>query len=262
MAHAGSAPIGHPLTRRLAVLGSAAVAALAVAALPPLPQDPAYHAFADARAWAGVPHAANVLSSGLFVLAGAAGLLAAGSRRTRFLDARERAVWIAFFACVALVGPGSGWYHLAPSNATLAWDRLPMAAGFGALLAVLVAERIGPAAGARAAAPLALAGALAVLYWHVTELRGAGDLRPYLFAQFYPLLAVPLLFALFPARYTRGADWLLAVALYAASKAAEAADALAYRASGLVSGHTLKHAVAALAIAVLVRMLVRRVPLR
>ena len=30
--------------------------------VPAIPQDPAYHAFADARAWLGMPNAANVLS--------------------------------------------------------------------------------------------------------------------------------------------------------------------------------------------------------
>jgi hypothetical protein len=259
MTPARSAPLDPALRRRgLLVLAAGVAAAGATLALPRVAQDPAYHAFADARAWAGVPNAANVLSSLLLSAAGLAGLLAVAGDRARFSDPRERAIWRVLFASVALVGPGSAWYHLDPSNATLVWDRLPMAAGFAALLAAIVAERIGPAAGARLLVPLVAAGALSVLYWHVTEARGAGDLRPYAFVQLYPLLSIPLLFALFPARYGRGADWLAALGLYAASKAAEGADAVVFRAGGLVSGHTLKHALAALGVAVLARMLLRR----
>jgi hypothetical protein len=262
MPHADPADLARPgRWRGLAVLASAAVAGAAALALPRIPQDPAYHAFADARAWAGVPHAADVLSSLLFAAVGVAGLLGVAGGRARFSDRRERAVWLAFFASVALVGPGSAFFHLAPSNATLVWDRLPMAAGFCALLAAIVAERMGPAAGARSLVPLVAAGVLSVVYWHLTEARGAGDLRPYAFVQFYPLVAVPLLFALFPARYTRRADWLVALGLYAAAKVAEAGDAPVFRATGFVSGHTLKHVLAAAGIAVLVRMLVRRAPI-
>jgi hypothetical protein len=260
---ARSATLEGGLRRRgLVVLASALAAGAATLALPRIAQDPAYHAFADARGWAGVPNAANVLSSLLLSAAALIGLLAVAGERARFADPRERAIWRVLFASVALVGPGSAWYHLDPSNATLVWDRLPMAAGFAALLAAIVAERVGPALGARLLAPLVAAGALSVLYWHVTEARGAGDLRPYAFVQLYPLLAIPLLWALFPARYTRGGDWLAALALYGASKAAEGADAAVFRAGGLVSGHTLKHALAAMGVAALASMLLRREPLR
>jgi hypothetical protein len=263
MLHAHTAPFARPRRWRGAlVVAAAAAAILGALALPRIAQDPAYHAFADARAWAGVPSAANVLSNAMFLAVGAAGLIAVGARRARFADSRERLPWLTFFATVALVGPGSAWYHLAPSNATLVWDRLPMAAGFGAVLAAIVGERIRPAAGGRLLAPLVSLGALSVAYWHFTEARGAGDLRPYALVQLFPMLAIPLLSALFPARYTRSADWLVALGLYALAKAAELGDAALFRAGDIVSGHTLKHVLAALAIAVLVRMLVRREPLR
>lgn len=43
--------------------------------LPAIPQDPAYHAFADQRTLHGVPHFWNVASNLPFVLAGLLGLL-------------------------------------------------------------------------------------------------------------------------------------------------------------------------------------------
>ena len=54
---------------------------------------------------------------------------------------------------------------------------------------------------------------------------------------------------------------MAALGLYGVSKLAEAADAAVFRATGIVSGHTLKHLVAALAIAALLRMVARREPL-
>jgi hypothetical protein len=243
---------------RVALLAAVALgAALGAALLPRLPQDPAYHAFADVRALGPFANAANVLSNAGFVLAGLAGL--AATRRGRFADARERAPWLLFFACVALVGPGSAWYHLAPSNGSLLWDRLPMAGGFAALLVAALAERIGPAA-SRLLWPLVLAAVATVLYWAATEAAGVGDLRPYAFAQYYPLIAIPLLLALFPERYTRSLPWIAALGLYGVAKLAEATDALLLEAAGL-SGHTLKHLLAALGIGLLAWMLRARNPL-
>lgn len=261
----GSSPAGRAHASRAVrawlIAALAAAVALAIASLPRIPQDPRYHAFADTRAWWGIPNALDVLSSAAFLAAGVAGLLGIGRRAALFQDPRERTPWLALFASVALVGVGSAWYHLHPTNATLVLDRLPMAAGFGALAAAIVAERLGAAAGARVLAPAMLAEVASVLYWYATETRGAGDLRPYAFMQLFPMLMVILLLVLFPARYTRGGGWLAALGLYGLSKLAEVGDVAIYRAGGIVSGHTLKHLVAALGIAVLLRMLVTRKPL-
>ena len=47
------------------------------------------------------------------------------------------AAWKVFFIGVFLVGPGSAYYHWAPSNATLVWDRLPMTIAFMGLLILI-----------------------------------------------------------------------------------------------------------------------------
>lgn len=39
------------------------------------------------------------------------------------------------FAGVLLTSAGSTWYHLAPTNDSLVWDRLPMTLGFMGLFA-------------------------------------------------------------------------------------------------------------------------------
>jgi len=251
--------------RGLLILGLGAAAAAGAFSLPPIPQDPAYHHFADQRAFLGVPNFLNVISSAAFLAAGWPGLGFLLGRRRRgpagsFIDPWERWPFVLFFAAVGLTAFGSAYYHLAPSTARLLWDRLPMAAAFMAFLAAVIAERIGPGAGRWLFLPLVALGAGSVVHWHLGERAGAGDLRLYGLVQFFPLIAVPLLALLFPPRYTRGADLLAAAGIYALAKAFELLDAQLLALGGLASGHTLKHLAAALAAYWIFRMLRLRRP--
>jgi hypothetical protein len=247
------------------IVGLGLVALVAVTLLPPIPQDPAYHDFADRRRLLGIPNALNVLSNVPFVLVGALGwtfLLRQGRPRADdpVTESWERSAFGILFAGIGLTGFGSAYYHLAPGNVTLFWDRLPLTIVFMSLFAVVIAERIGLAAGRRLLPLLLLVGAGSVLYWLLGELSGAGDLRPYALVQFFPLVAIPLLL-LFPPRYTRGADLVGALAWYALAKLFELLDARIFAAGGLVSGHTLKHLAAAVAMYWILRMAERRRPL-
>jgi hypothetical protein len=253
---------GHALTWRLSGLMATAVAATVVAfAGPRLPQSMDYFDFADARPLGGIPNALNVLSNVAFLVVGLAGLAALLGKRARLRDSRERAPWVLFFAGVLLTSAGSAWFHLAPSVASLVWDRLPMAIGFMGLLAALVTERVDPAWGRRLLWPLVGVGLASVLYWYVSERIGVGDLRPYLLVQFYPLMALPLLLLLFPARYTGSSLYLAALGAYLLAKVAEVRDGAFYALGGVVSGHTLKHLLAAAGIGAIAWMLHRRQPL-
>lgn len=225
---------------------------------PPIAQPPTYHAFADTRAMLGVPHALNVLSNLPFVFAGAGGLWLLLRRRATSGWEPEDAMYAAMFTGVVLTAPGSAWYHWAPDNTRLVWDRLPMTVGFMAFFAAAVTERVSRVWGLRLFPLLLAAGAACVVYWDWTERAGAGDLRPYLLVQFLPLLLVPLLFALYPPKYTRGGDILVAIALYGAAKSFEWLDRQIFDMTGLASGHTLKHITAAAGVAWLLRMLALR----
>lgn len=230
------------------LVGLGAVAGVAALWAPRIPQDPAYHRLADERPWLGIPNALNVLSNAGFVLGGALGLrvlLAAASGTWH--DTRERWPYAVFFSGLLLTGVGSAYYHLAPGNERLFWDRLPLAVTLMGLLDAAISERIGPKVALAALAPLLTVGVGSVVYWHLTELGGAGDLRPYALVQFYPLVAVPLLLWLVPARYTRSGDLLAAAAIYGLAKLFELLDAQILAAGRIVSGHTLKHVTAALA---------------
>ena len=205
----GSADPARALLFRVRLLlGLCLLMLVVMALLPRIAQDPAYHAFADGRPFLGVPNFLNVASNFPFLVVGALGLgFLARDRRSggsrAFATPDDRRPYWPFFVGIGLTAFGSAYYHWRPSNATLFWDRLPMTIGFMALLASVIGERISRRAGARLLWPLIVAGAASALYWHVTEQQGAGDLRPYGLVQFGSLVLVPLILALFPARYTR-----------------------------------------------------------
>lgn len=247
----------------LAVLALAeTVAALA---LPALPQPPGYHQFADQRTLLGIPNFFNVFSNVAFLLVGGAGVVLLLRNRSPhasqpLLDHSVRWPYLVLFAAVALTCVGSAYYHLAPDNLRLTWDRLPMSVGFMALLAAMISERIHPRAGTVLLGPLVLAGIASVLYWQWSETAGSGNLWPYVAVQSFAVVAVLLIVVLFPPRYSRGTDVLVAIALYALAKGAEFYDKEIFSAGQLVGGHALKHLFAALAILWILRMIWKRGP--
>ena len=84
--------------------------------------------------------------------------------------------------------------------------------------------------------PLLAIGLFSLLLW-----RWTGDLRIYDWVQFFPCLALPLLFLLFPPKYTGTSYWFIAAALYALAKMFEFLDAEIYSIGSVVGGHALKH---------------------
>jgi len=241
----------------------AALAAIAFM-LPPLAQPQDYHDFADQRGCLGLPRCLDTLSNALFVVAGALGLrfLSGPSGRRAFRDRREAVPYELFFFFVILTGFASGYYHLAPDNAGLAWDRAGIALAFMAWLAAILCERVDLKAGLILLPLLLLAGVGSVAYWYWSEARGMGDLRLYGLMQLATMLLIPLLLWLYPPRYSGGRDILMVIGLYLLALLFDLSDRPVFALSGgLVSGHTLKHAVAALAALWVVRALRRRRPL-
>jgi hypothetical protein len=239
--------------RALGFLGLGIVALGVVFCLPPVPQDPCYHAFADDRTLLGVPNFMNVTSNLAFLVVGVLGLRLLLRRDVVRPDGplqeqAQRWPLLVLFAGITLTAFGSAYYHLAPENDRLVWDRLPMTIAFMGFFASMIGERIGVRAGAWLLWPLVWLGGASVLSWELGELHGAGDLRLYGFVVFFPLLSILLLLWLFPARYTRGGDVLVALGWYVLAKVMELGfmDHAVFAAGRLVSGHTLKHLSAAL----------------
>jgi len=235
-----------------------AIAVLAIAVIPPLPQDPVYHVFADSRPLWGIPHFWNVVTSLPFLAAGIAGLAVCLPRPAPGGLPDLQPVYLAFFSGVALVGFGSTWYHLDPSRITLVWDRLPMVVAFMAFLCLVVGERLSAAWARRLLAPLVLAGVASVLYWHMTELRGGGDLRPYLLVQYLPMLLIPAILLIHTPRLDGDVYLWLILLTYGLAKVAEFFDAELFALLGVLSGHSLKHLLASLAAVWLIVALVKR----
>jgi hypothetical protein len=171
-----------------------------------------------------------------------------------FSERWERVAYGVLLAGTTAVGAGSAYYHLHPDNAHLFWDRLPMTVVFMSLVAATIGERVDMNAGKLLLLPLILLGLGAVLHWRYT-----GDLRLYVVVQFGSMLAVPILLAFFPPRYS-GAGWMwCTVGLYALAKFVELLDReiASVVATG---GHPWKHVAAAGAIFVYARAVARRRP--
>jgi hypothetical protein len=184
-----------------------------------------------------------VLSNAAFAVAGGLGLAAV--RRRRVPEPSARRAYLVFFAGAALTAFGSAYYHLAPDDARLLWDRIPMTMAFAGLLCAVVAERISPERSARILWPLVGAGIGSVAYWTIS-----GDLRPYVVVQFGSLVAVAALLATRPGPRPDTRFLAAGLALYAFAKALEHFDGEILAATGAVSGHTMKHMVAAAAIGI------------
>ncbi len=210
----------------------------------PIAQDPAYHLFADRRSLFGIPNFLDVVSNLPFALVGAAGLYFV-SRGTS--GASNAPAWRVFFTGVFLTALGSGYYHLAPDNDTLVWDRLPMTIAFMGFVAIVIGEYLSEPLARRLLLPLLLAGAASVFYWAHTEALGRGDLRAYALVQFLPMLLIPLVIVLYRGRSDLGpyVGWM--ILFYIAAKLLEFFDTAVFAAGDIVSGHSLKHVFAAMA---------------
>jgi hypothetical protein len=226
-----------------------------------LPQS--YHNFADQRSWLGIPNFGDVVSNLLFAIAGLWGLLSLSrkSSRVKFVDPRERWPYLVLFCGLLLTAFGSSYYHLAPDNARLVWDRLPMTMVFMPLVAAVIAERISVRAGVWLLPLLTAAGIASVLLWRVSVLHGTGDLRFYSAVQVYAVLVLPVVLLL-PPRYTRGSDFAVVFFLYVLAKITEIADHQLFSLGHIVSGHTLKHLAAGAAGFWILRMLQKRQPIQ
>lgn len=240
------------------------VATLAILAwmLPRIPQPVEYHDFADQDSCFGMPHCLNTVSNALIVLTGLIGLrfLYGEAGRNAFREPREALPYTVFFFAVILIGLASGYYHLAPDNHRLMWDRAAITLALMSWLAAILCERINLATGLRLLPLLLVAGLGSVAYWGWSEAHGRGDLRAYGLIQLLVLLLTPLLLLTYPPRYDGDKDILAVIGLYLLALLCDFSDRRIAMLTGMVSGHTLKHLLAALsAYWVVVRLKHRRI---
>ncbi len=245
-------------TRNRWIIAFTLLAFVSVFILPSMPQSLDYHNFADHRHAYGIENFLDVVSNLGFLLAGIIGLIIVFSGRARFEFAGERWPFAIFFLGVLLTALGSGYYHLAPDNETLFWDRLPMTVAFMALVSSQIVDRINVRAGLLLLLPMLLLGLASVVYWRATERMGTGNVMPYAVLQGYSVFVLLLLARMSPSRYTRGNDIYWVFGWYLLSKVLETFDGEVLAIGHFVSGHTLKHLAAAVASFVVCYMLLRR----
>jgi hypothetical protein len=220
-------------------------------------QPAQYHDFADHSVVSGIPHAADVLSNAGFALVAIWGWLTLRPRRA---SEQLRAGWPGyrlFLIGLLLTAFGSAFYHFAPDNISLIWDRLPIALVCAGLIAGVRGDIRGSNSGVDAIV-LALAAVASVAWWAITERTGAGDLRPYLLLQALALILIPLWQAIYRRPRSDRIAFGTAMGLYVLAKLAEVFDHEIATALGFVSGHTLKHLIATAATAAVVWGLKRR----
>jgi hypothetical protein len=238
---------GCPVPVRIAIVALTILLAVGwtLSAVGAIPQPEAYHRYADQRSCLGIPNFGNVASNLAFVVAGLHGLWLIGGGEAVFATAAERTGSRVLAYGAIATGLGSIVYHVAPTNETLAIDRAGMILVLMPLLAIVLMERVDVRFGRRLLWPLVALGLASVAWWIGSEWRGRGDLRPYVLAQFLSILVVVLLHV-FPSRYRGPPAILIALALYVIAKLFEKMDFETFVASAaIVSGHTMKHLVAA-----------------
>ena len=251
--------------RELWILGGLSIVVGIVAGLlPPLPQPAGYHEFVDQRSFFGILNFNDVMSNLAFLFSAVAGMvflfrIHRTPEQRSFAQLNESLPYWVLFLSVGVVTLGSIGYHLAPDNDRLVWDRLPIVIALAALLSATLVERVDRTAGLWALPVFMTLAALSVWYWHWTEVQGRGNLNFYIVTQFYSILLIVWISARFPSRYNHAGDIYQVIALYGVAKVAEMLDGEIFIwTDGLISGHTLKHLIAAYAVYRIVRILRKR----
>ena len=228
--------IGYLLLALIAVLVLVVIIRVA-----PIEQDQTYHNFSDIRVFFMIPNFWNVISNLPFLIVGMLGLY-----RLKSGDIVKNQ-FIVFFIGIALVSIGSTYYHLNPNDSTLVWDRLPMTIGFMALFSALVSEYINDRIGKTLLIPALSIGLLSIIYWVLVK-----DLSFYLAVQFFPMLTIPVMLIFFKSRHNLVAGYWLLLIAYVIAKIFEKYDYETHAFLGFISGHSIKHIVAAVGIYMLI----------
>lgn len=202
----------------------------------PISQDLSYHLFTDTRALFGLKNFFDVMSNLPFFFVGIIGI--------RFTHKnwrpRESWGWLILFGSVFLVSAGSAYYHFNPNNQTLVWDRLPMAIGFMALFVVVISDYIDSRL-QYLLIPMCLLGVFSVIYWNMTD-----DLRLYAWVQFISMGLMLIIIFVYQPKALQTKFLIYAFIFYSLSKITEHFDSEIFSyTSNLLSGHTIKHLLAA-----------------
>ncbi|GAB3522767.1 ceramidase domain-containing protein [Photobacterium alginatilyticum] len=213
----------------------------------PITQSRNFYDYADQRTFLGVSNFFNVISNLPFLLVGLLGLKRFRTHHLNAIEPRIRLLYPSFFIGLVAAFFGSSYYHLVPNAFTLMLDRIPITIAFITLYCIVLSEYIKPAIGYRLVIPATLYGLLSVVYWYATDvINGRGDLSAYVLVQVIPIIHLPLIIGLFTSPFSHGSYYLYALLAYVLAKWVESNDEQLYALLGGISGHSVKHLLAAL----------------
>lgn len=215
--------------------------------LKPIAQNISYHLFADTRNLFSVPNFWNVLSNLPFLVIGSYGMFYSLYKMKAFISLNLQVNYLIFFTGIFLTGIGSAYYHLAPDNQTLVWDRLPMTISFMSFFSIIIGEFVIPKNARLILFSLLTTGIISVIYWYITEQKGCGDLRLYIAVQFLPILLIPIILLFFKQKDQDTIYIWFVLLTYISAKISETYDHEIYHTLKFISGHSIKHFFAALA---------------
>lgn len=201
-----------------------------------------YHAFADQSKWLGIDHAMDVSSNLGFLAVGLWALFLFFSRPDGMVSQDKPALTV-FALSVLATAWCSSYYHLAPDDARLFWDRLPIAIACASLLSLVRSTCfVSPRYPKLELIGLCIFAVASVCWWQQT-----GDLRPYLSLQVLAIALPPLWQWLYGRPKAERVWFAAAIACYVVAKCVEMADGSILSATTMISGHTIKHVLAACA---------------
>jgi hypothetical protein len=221
------------------------ISVLFILALAPITQSQEYHQFAEQRLIGYIPHFGDVLSNLSFIVIGT--LLLVESRHWNAVEIYkgQKTLFTALAYSSIALGLGSGYYHWAPVDYTLAWDRATMVLGFAIIfydscIRYDIFSKKGICKGTAITTIVFLG---TVVFWMLF-----GRLEPYVFVQFFTMFVLVVLaiknYKEVPSRHLFNMFiW------YLIAKVFETFDKEIFMMTGeLMSGHTLKHIAYAMAL--------------
>jgi len=223
-----------------------------------IPQYEHYHAFADSTLYWHIPNAMDVLSNLTFAFTGLFGMLAS---YWHFILRGHKwqptdIAYLMFVLCIFATSFGSAFYHWAPDDSRLFWDRLPIALACASLMVAVRSESRQIRSAylvIRDLMACLLFATASVFWWQET-----GDLRPYLALQLLAIVLIPVWQTIYKVAARTRWIYAIAIGLYVLAKITEMYDDAIFMQTGFISGHTIKHLCASGAAAVIIGSWLKR----
>jgi hypothetical protein len=205
----------------------------------PLRDAPSLFDYADKRSFFHIPFSLDVLSNIPFLIVGLYGF-------KKVYNNKNELFYFGLFLSLSstLTAFSSAYFHWNPTPDTLIFDRLTMTFGFSSIISVIIADRINLKLGHYLLALLIPIGLFTVLGYHWDIL----SLRPYILLQYGGIVYCLIACFLLKANLLNNKIFLAGVGLYIVAKVFEHFDHQIFKITGIISGHSLKHLVAAGAI--------------